>query len=113
MRLYYENIKDEDIVWACAFENANSKSGRLLANLTPLLCMVDKKYRYEHYIIPYSKKGDLLKSKEKSISSYYNGIVFFDNKEECIQYYNDRIKERIDELASQIDRLQHLIIEAK
>ena len=104
----YENLIGKE-VYACSFELANSKKGTIIRHQEPckgIIC--ESGYCGYLSFIPYSDKGNLLKSKAKRLDTC--NLKFFDDYKECKKYYNSMILKRIEEVEKQRNDLVELLI---
>lgn len=98
-------------VWACSYQHARGSSkGTKYNHLKPVKGILEIKNIYWVRFYPYGKKGTPLYSKgrDMKVEDHY-----FDNKEECIEFYTQRIQDRVTELEEQIKDLNLLIDNAK
>lgn len=105
----YEELIDKE-VYACSFEISNSKKGTRFRHQRPCKGKICRS-GYWNYLsfVPYSDKGNLIESKAKTLNTCR--LNFFDNYKECINYYNQLVQERIDQIQCQLDDLKALLIE--
>lgn len=108
MRINKDNYKDFDgkDVYACAFKTANSKKGFRYNHLVPqkMKLKMDDYYRWSE-LFYYGKKGQLLdKTRRMDVSE------IFDNYEECVEFYNSMVQERLNEVQKQLNDLTGLLI---
>lgn len=98
-------------VWACSYEYARGSSkGTKYSHLKPVKGILKIKSYYEKIFYPYNKKGLPLESKCRWVKYEDH---YFDNKEECVEFYTQRVQDRVTELEEQIKDLNLLIDDVK
>lgn len=98
-------------VWACSYEHARSAQGIKHSHLKPVkgVLKIKKIYCWSEFY-PYGKKGVPLYSKGRPITRHDH---YFDNKEECVEFYIQKVQDRIIDLEEQIKDLNLLIDNAR
>lgn len=101
MSIDNSNLKHEQIVWACAYNEDNNYDYSHLKQL-PIRGMILDKYKagidkpkYSSWVfVPLNKDGKIVKSKVVDVYSRSYANTY----EECIDLYNGLVQERIDRL---------------
>lgn len=84
-------------VWACAYSTNNTEKS-MGFKCPPTRGVISKSYNY--YFTPYNKSGEPVKSKEVKIGSRH----YFDNEQECKEFYNSLIQEQVDKLETLLSK---------